>query len=142
METAKDGSLGHFGKEGNFKLKMMKFEDVEWHDQTLIGIYIDRTNPGNNDSIELKVLIDEVEMTVLFENVYFADIKMNFGVIAQESIRYAIINYEDCEITNIQTKWSKARGVLDKLLCFEINTNSTNSITKIYALSCKINRCM
>jgi hypothetical protein len=130
------------GKEVNFKLKMMKFEDIEWHDQTLIGIDINRTNPGNDDSIKLNVLIDDVEMEVSFQNVYFADIKMNFGVIAQESISYAIINNADIEITNVQTKWSKVGVELDKLLCFEINTNSTNSLIKIYALSCEINNCI
>jgi hypothetical protein len=120
----------------------MKFENIEWHDQILIGIDINRTNPGKNDSINLRVLIDEVEMEVSFQNVYFADIKMNFGVLAQESICYAIINNEDIEIANIQTKWRKVGVELDKLLCFEINTNSTNSLIKIYAISCGINRCM
>lgn len=120
----------------------MKFEDIEWHDQTLIGIDINRTNPGNTDSIRLNVLIDDVDMEVLFQNVYFADIKMNFGVIAQESISYAIINNADIEITNVQKKWSKVGVELDKLLCFEINTNLTNSLIKIYALSCEINNCI
>ena len=120
----------------------MKFEDIEWHDQILNGININRTNPGNNDSIEMKVVIDGIEMIVLFDDVYFADIKMNFGVVAEESIRYAIINNDDVEIINIQRKWSGAGSELDKLLCFELNTNSTNSLIKIYALSYKISKCM
>ena len=119
----------------------MKFEEIKWHDQILIGIDLDRTNPGINDSIELKVLIDKIEMGVLFQDVYFADIKMNFGIIAQESINYATINNEDIKIPEIQRQWSKVGAELDKLLCFEINTNSTNSLIKIYALSCEINKC-
>ena len=120
----------------------MKFEDIKWHDQILSGIYINRTNPGNNDSIELKVVIDGIEMTVLFEDVYFADIKMNFGVVAEETIRYAIIIKDDIEIINIRRKWSGAGGELERLLCFELNTNSTNTLIKIYALSYKINKCL
>lgn len=120
----------------------MKFEDIEWHDQILTGIIINRTNPGKNDSIELKVIIEGNAMIILFEDVYFADIKMNFGVIADESIRYAVINTNDVEITNIQKKWNSVGGELDKLLCFELNTNSTNSLIKIYALSYKISKRM
>jgi hypothetical protein len=80
----------------------MKFDEIEWHDQIFSGININRTNPGNNDSIELRVVIDGNEMVVLFDDVYFADIKMNFGIVADESIRYAIINTDDIEIINIQ----------------------------------------
>src|SRR5665213_1107479 len=116
----------------------MKFEDIEWHDQIFNGLKVNRTNPGNNDSIELKVVIDGNEMTILFGDVYFADLKMNFGVIAKESIRYAIINRDDMEIINIKKKWRGAESNLDNLFCFELNTNSTNSLIKIYALSYKI----
>jgi hypothetical protein len=86
----------------------------------------------------LKVVIEGIEMIALFNDVYFADIKINFGVVAEESIRYAIVTNDDMEIINIQRKWSGAGGKLEKLLCFELNTNSTNSLIKIYALSCKI----
>jgi len=116
----------------------MRFEDIDWHDQKLVGVNINRTDPGNNDSIELKVVINGKEIILLFEDVYFADLRLNFGVIAEESISYAVIKSDDEQIDAIQNKWSAAEGYLNDLLCFELNTNSTNSLIKIYALSCKL----
>jgi len=116
----------------------MKFEDIEWHDQILSSLTMDRTNPGNNDSIELRIVVNGNRMIVLFENVYSADLRMNFGVIAEESIRYAILNTDDVAMPNIQKMWRNVGVDLDKLFCFELSTNSTNSLIKIYAISYKI----
>jgi hypothetical protein len=118
---------------------MMNIEDIDWHDQILSRIEIDRTNPGINDSIKLNVIIDGKEMIILFEDVYFAEFKMNFGVVAEESIKYAFLTNNDSEIANIKKKWINAEGELNKMVCFELNTNSTNSTIRIYCLSYSIN---
>jgi hypothetical protein len=114
---------------------VVKIEDIEWHDQLLTSVKIDRYKPGHNDSIELNVLVDDSEMVLTFTDVYFADLKLNFGIIAEETIRYAIIKEDDSEIFNIKKKWRNIGVYLDDLFCFEINTNSTNSLIKIFALS-------
>jgi hypothetical protein len=114
---------------------VVKIEDIEWHDQLLTSVKIDRYKPGHNDSIELNVLVDDSEMVLTFTDVYFADLKLNFGIIAEETIRYAIVKDDDSEIFNIKKEWKNVGVYLDDLFCFEINTNSTNSLIKIFALS-------
>jgi hypothetical protein len=114
---------------------VVKIEDIEWHDQLLTSVKIDRYKPGHNDSIELNVLVDDSEIVLTFTDVYFADLKLNFGIIAEETIRYAIIKEDDSEIFNIKKEWRNVGVYLDDLFCFEINTNSTNSLIKIFALS-------
>jgi hypothetical protein len=114
---------------------VVKIEDIEWHDQLLTSVKIDRYKPGYNDSIELNVLVDDSEMVLTFTDVYFADLKLNFGIIAEETIRYAIVKDDDSEIFNIKKEWKNVGVYLDDLFCFEINTNSTNSLIKIFALS-------
>jgi hypothetical protein len=116
----------------------MKFEEIDWHDQIILNINIDRTNAGKVDTIELFVLLDENQAVIRFNDVYQAELRLNFGVIAEESIKYAINNTEDSELLDIKNRWSKLGAVLDGLNCFEFNTNSTNSFIKIYALSCEI----
>ena len=116
----------------------MKFEEVNWHDQTLLNITIDRGNPGRADIIELTALVDESRVKILFKDVYYAELKLNFGIIAEEMIKYAINNTDDTMLFELKNQWHKLGVELDELKCFEFNTNSTNSIIKIYSLSCDI----
>ena len=116
----------------------MRFDEIDWHDQVILNININRINAGKADLIELQVALNGSMIIVQFKDVYHAELKLNFGIVAEESIRYAINNTEDFELLNIQNKWSKIGVRLDELKCFEFNTNSTNSLIKIYALSCEI----
>lgn len=116
----------------------MNFKDIEWHDQVLLNIHIDRTNPGEKDIIEFEILLEARKIKVLFKEVYYSQFNLNFGVIADEPIRYAVINDTDTLLAGIKDKWSKLDANIDELKCFEFNLNSTNSGIKIYALTCEI----
>lgn len=113
----------------------MKFDDIEWHDQILTEINIDRSDPGKIDSIEIRLVINGEKAIIEFINVYHAQLNMNFGIVAEESIRYGAVELESDELLNIKEKWQKISANLDNLKCYIFNTNSTNSIIKIYALN-------
>ncbi|WP_354301246.1 hypothetical protein [Pedobacter sp. UYP1] len=117
----------------------MKFEDYYWHDSEIRNITIDRTNPGNKDTIVL-----EVDWTnkglgqLVFENVYWASLNMNFGIVAVECIDFAYVaDQNDIALNNIYSKWN---GLINdvKLYCYVIKTLSTESEIKIIASDFKV----
>ena len=112
----------------------MKFEDIDWHDQLLTEIRIDRKRPGQRDCIEIDFEIDGKRISITFNEVYQAELNMNFGIDGEETIRYGYISNKGIEIERLQNKWNKIGVELNELKCFEFNTNSTNSLIKIYAL--------
>ena len=59
------------------------FDDLWWHDSVLLNVGIDRTLPGKADTISIMVQWYDSERTetIIFENVFSATIKYNFGVI-------------------------------------------------------------
>jgi len=63
---------------------------------------------------------------------------MNFGMIVLESILDANILTESKELSKIRNVWGKMGVNLEKLKCFEIETNSTNSLIQIFALNYEI----
>jgi hypothetical protein len=111
----------------------MDFNDFAWHDSIIKKIEIDRCNPGvcDNISIEVKWISGE-SSNVIFTDVYMADLNMNFGVVASESIRSAYIVDNDNTLSELYAKW---KNILDtiELNCYLIETNSTGSILKIIA---------
>lgn len=116
------------------------FNDLPWHDATLKYIYINREDPGTSDVI--KLLIDwpdgSSSSTIEFCDCYSLHANMNFGIVADESILTAECVTDSKELKSICQEWSKAGVNLEKLKCFKIITNSTNSIINIYALNFKI----
>ncbi len=113
-----------------------KFDDLPWHDSVLLNLEVDRNNPGESDIV--KALIkwqDGSQNSIIFNDCYLLDIQMNFGIIAEESILSAACCDSDEKISSVKKKWSSLGVELDRLRCYKINTNSTNSTLKIYALS-------
>lgn len=108
------------------------FNDCYWHDSLLKNIFIDRSNPGHKDTVELTVewYEDDSESKIIFSNVYLFKAIMNFGIIAKESILGAWIAPEDDpDFLDIHRKW---KGDV-KLNCYIIETNSTGGLIKIFA---------
>ncbi len=113
-----------------------KFNDMQWHDAELLSIALDRSDPGNNDQVTLGIRWQNGEINKLvFEECYEFEAKMNFGVIALESILDASCSDDSQELRHIKEKWTNVGVDLANLNCFEIRTNSTSSILRIYALS-------
>jgi hypothetical protein len=69
------------------KQRHMNFNDFIWHDAVIENISIDRNNPGINDSIKFDICWPSNDKSILiFEDVYWANFNLNFGVIGDESI--------------------------------------------------------
>ena len=116
------------------------FSDFVWHDANLLGIIIDRTNPGNTDTIEMIVeWLDGNISKVLFCDCFAMQSEMRFGVVASESIRSFYCESEGNEISAIKAAHVRAGQRISTLKCYTLETNSTASIIKIYALSMEIN---
>ena len=116
-----------------------KFTELPWHDAELLDITINRRNPGYNDQVIINVCWPNGHKKALvFDDCFELEAKMNFGIIAQENIFDASSIDESQKLTEIRKKWAQLGVKLKKLKCFEIRTNSTNSIIRIYALSCSL----
>ena len=111
------------------------FEDCYWHDSTLQSVFIDRNDPGNNDSVEIivKWYGSNSKSKLVFKKSYLFKTTMNFGIIANESIDDAYIAPSDDE--DLMSFYRKWKGFFNhiKLYCYVIKTSSTGSEIKILA---------
>ena len=115
------------------------FNDLPWHDANLQSIYMDRRNPGEQDCV--KLLIDwpnDTSSTIEFHDCYAFTANMNFGIVAPESILTAECVIDSKELILIREEWLKVGINLEKLKDFNLLTNSTNSIIRIFALGFRI----
>jgi len=119
-----------------------EFNDLEWHDARLENISIDRSNSdkvNNVDTIELVIRWpSQNKNIIIFENVYQANLNLNFGVVAEDSIYTARVKEESKEAELIKEKWIELYKGIENLICFEIVTNTTNSVIQIFAMSFSI----
>jgi hypothetical protein len=111
------------------------FDDCYWHDSILESIFIDRTDPGNNDSVEIivKWYEDKSRSKLIFKKAYLFKAIMNFGIIANETIDTAYIApSDDIDLVDFYKGWN---GIFDnvKLSCYIIETLSTGGKIKILA---------
>lgn len=120
----------------NFKnCNKMNFNDFYWHDAIIKNIQIDRLNPGNEDSIKFEIVWpeDKGKVTFVFEEVYWAMMHLNFGIIADETIMGAIVLDEhNQDLVNFYSKWKGAMNEV-KLNTYKIDLNSTGGEIKIIA---------
>ena len=110
------------------------FNELGWHDAIIDKITIDRGCPGVIDTIDIYIIwTDETKNKLRFENVYWADLNMNFGIVAAESILKAVSKGRECApVIECYNKW---KGNIDNIILnyHEIETNTTGSIIKIIA---------
>ncbi|HFK5506804.1 hypothetical protein [Elizabethkingia anophelis] len=118
----------------------MKFNDLYWHDSVIKNIIIDRNDPGKQDVLLLEIdWYDTGLGFIIFENVYWVQINMNFGVIAEEAVYEAFVApSNDVDVINFNKKWNK--NLNEELSCFIIRTSSTGSEIKIIAKTFKISK--
>lgn len=113
-----------------------KLESIYFHDAILKGIAIDRTNPGHSDTVCMLVELESgVEIEITFRDCYFFFAAMNFGVVADESIRSLVIASSGDDIERIRNAYVGAGDQLATLKSYNIETNSTGSVLKICCLS-------
>ena len=116
----------------------MNFEDVDWHDSIINKIEIDRSLPGKIDEIKIELTINDSTspIVLIFEDVYWSLLNMNFGIVAMESVEYALILKDDPDLNALKDKWNDV--IKDELHCYVIKTNSTASTLKIISKSVTI----
>ncbi len=116
-----------------------KFNELPWHDAELVNINIDRSDPGNSDDVNLIISWPNGNKSeLIFHDCYALKTQLNFGVIAQETVRDAVCLDDSEQLTEIQNKWKKVGSELDTLKQYRIETNSTNSQIEIYSLGYRI----
>jgi hypothetical protein len=110
------------------------FNNLNWHDAELKSIHIDRSDPGKKDQVVLVICWpnDKIsEMT--FHDCYAFKAQLNFGIIAEETIRDAEYTESSKELNEIRRSWDNIGADLSDLGQYQIETNSTNSSLIIYA---------
>jgi hypothetical protein len=110
------------------------FNDLPWHDAVILGFEIDRRRPGEVDEIVMSVVWpNERRSRIRFVECYALDAKMNFGVVATETVRSAV-ELDDTEALRVlREKWARLGADISGLKCFSIEMNSTASTLNVYA---------
>ncbi len=115
------------------------FNALPWHDAILLALKVDRSSPGKNDTVALLIeWPDGSENHVVFENCYFLETRMNFGIVAPESVLAAECLTDSEHLLRVRGVWKHLLESLDQLHEFRIRTNSTNSSLTICANSYRI----
>jgi len=117
----------------------MNFNEYYWHDSVITNLTIDRTNPGISDTISLEIILQEGgDIELIFEDVYWANLALNFGIRAKENILHAFMaEKNDEDLTNLYLRW---KGYIDNidLTCYVFDLNSTGGKIKIIAKGFKV----
>ncbi len=118
----------------------MNFNDLYWHDTVIRGIKVNRDNPGIKDEIIFELIWAESgeEGLFIFEDVYWAQMTLNFGIVAEENILNAFQFTDDN--TYLQNFYRNWKGVMDnvELSTFQIELNSTGGKIIIIAKKFRI----
>lgn len=117
----------------------VNFNDIYWHDSIVKCIKIDRAVPENNDTIEFEIdWYEKGKRSTFFEDVYWTNLNLNFGIIAGENILDAFIAEKtDEDVMFFRSKW---KGTIDinEINCYVIDLNTTGGRIKIIAKAFKI----
>lgn len=112
------------------------FNNAPWHDAELRSIHLDRRKPGEVDEVQLEVVWpDDVASVIRFHDCYRFESSMNFGVIAVETVREAVVSNASGGLDEIRRRWEKSGVMLPDLKEYRIVTNSTGSILLVFARS-------
>ena len=111
-----------------------RFDDLMWHDATLLWIELDRRDPGNRDEIGLVVeWPDGRRNRLVFTDCYLLEARMHFGIIASESILSATCSADAPEVDNVREMCRRYGGDFTDLHRFEVETNSTGGTIRVVA---------
>jgi hypothetical protein len=112
------------------------FNELPWHDAILLELRIDRRRAGHADDVVLTMLWpDGRRSRIRFVGCYGLDAKMNFGIVAAETVRSAVEQQDSEELRALRAKWKALGGDLSKLSSFSLEMNSTGSLVTVYSES-------
>lgn len=111
-----------------------RFDDLVWHDATLLSIELDRRDPGHRDELALVVeWPDGQRNRLIFTDCYLLVARMHFGIIASESILTATCSTDAPEVAEVRETCRRYGADFADLHCFEIETNSTGGTIRVVA---------
>lgn len=115
----------------------VEFTDLPWHDANILGIFIDRQNPGEKDVVKFLMEWPEDKQLSLveFHDCYSLAMNMNFGIVASESVLEAECFITSRELSILRNEWKVHNVDLTELKHFKITTNSTNSEINIFCIA-------
>lgn len=109
------------------------FNELPWHDATILELRIDRRQAGHIDEVVLTMMWpDERRSRIRFVGCYGIDARMNFGVVAAETVRTATEREDSDELGALRAKWEPLGIDLARLRAFSVETNSTGSLLTVY----------
>ncbi|MGG6315464.1 hypothetical protein ACQ5SB_04185 [Stenotrophomonas geniculata] len=115
------------------------FNALEWCDATLLAINIDRSNPGVCDEVKVQIRWPDGRMAIVcFSEAYGCSALMNFGVLGDEGIEFAMVDDDEPGLADLLDRWKAVGYPLSGLKCFRIETSSTGSVILIYARTWRI----
>jgi hypothetical protein len=115
------------------------FNDLPWHDATLMEILIDRRQAGVRDNVRLEVTWPDGQPgAVTFSDCYAMQADLNFGVVAEEQIASAVAIEDHVDVIGIRDRWSPLGVSLQGLRCYQLETSSTGSVIRIFAMRFEI----
>lgn len=110
------------------------FDSFPWHDAQLKEILVDRRKPGDRDVVQMLVAWPEGgESEFVFHDCYAMTANMYFGVIAEESIAYALLIADDEGLLSVRERWRLVGVSLEELRCYHFELSSTGSEIRVYA---------
>lgn len=112
----------------------MTIGDLYWHDSKIINVLIDRSAPGHCDRIEFDIeWVDIGRKSLIFEDVIWANINWNMGMIIDECFDRAYIGDEtDTDLSVLYQKVPRLKN-MQGLSLYVLQTNSSGSVFKILA---------
>lgn len=111
-----------------------RFNDLAWHDATLLEVRINRRRAGEADEVTMPILWpDGRRSTIRFIGCYSLVATMNFGVVAEENVRSASESDDSDELRRHQAMWARLGVDLSGLRMFHVETNSTASTITVFA---------
>lgn len=115
------------------------FNSLDWCDATLLGVNIDRSEPGTRDEVRVEVRWpDGREGAVRFSDAYGCSAVMNFGVLGEEGIEFAVIDDDEPGLRDLLDHWDAVGYPLSGVRCYRIEMSSTGSVILIYAKTWRV----
>ena len=113
----------------------MRFDNFDWHDSILNSVIINRQNLGLNDVVELDITCPSGERGILlFKNVRKWVINLNSGIDTKDWVYNAYETEDDEDFVSYKKQVVNICNDIDKLKCFVIETSTTGSFVKIFAI--------
>jgi hypothetical protein len=115
-------------------MRIESFNEFPWHDATILELRVDRRHAGHADEVELTMMWpDERRSQIRFIDCYGIDARMNFGIVAAETVRSAVEREDSEELQALRAKWKPLGIDLSGVRSFSIETNSTGSLLTVFS---------